>query len=176
MDSRRIENWGNIQLCYIKDARRRSCNQASRRTRKSATARRKRDANGTKALWIRGKTTYRAGGVRFADLNGDGRAEYLYLEENGAMTTYIPEPRLLDWRIRRCQCWVATPGRSRHRTREWATRDNVILADVNGDGRADYLSARAPVTHIRDLVRPFSKRIKKKEVLQKECVINWDTR
>ena len=25
-------------------------------------------------------------GVRFADLNGDGRAEYLWLDENGAMT------------------------------------------------------------------------------------------
>ncbi|KAJ7804831.1 hypothetical protein B0H14DRAFT_2383470 [Mycena olivaceomarginata] len=86
-------------------------------------------------------------GVRFADLNGDGRAEYLWLDENGAMTAYLnlgsPTGGLaaanVDWLP---QGVVATgPANG-------ATRDNVILADVNGDGRADYLT----VTHTGGVV------------------------
>ncbi|KAJ7696116.1 hypothetical protein B0H14DRAFT_3041203 [Mycena olivaceomarginata] len=69
-------------------------------------------------------------GVRFADLNGDGRAEYLYLEADGAMT--VLQAANVNWLP---QDVVATgPANG-------ATRDNIILADVNGDGKADYLSA-----------------------------------
>ncbi|KAJ6585880.1 hypothetical protein B0H19DRAFT_1110925 [Mycena capillaripes] len=86
-------------------------------------------------------------GVRFADLNGDGRAEYLWLDENGAMTAYLN--------------LGAPTGGSGAANVEWlpqgvvatgpangATRDNVILADINGDGRADYLT----VTHTGGVV------------------------
>ncbi|KAJ7301109.1 hypothetical protein DFH08DRAFT_827819 [Mycena albidolilacea] len=76
-------------------------------------------------------------GVRFADLNGDGRAEYLWIDEDGAMTAYLnlgttDDGAHIGWLP---QGVVATGPV------EGATRDNIILADVNGDGRADYLSA-----------------------------------
>ncbi|KAF7378393.1 Acetyl xylan esterase [Mycena sanguinolenta] len=64
-------------------------------------------------------------GVRFADLNGDGRAEYLWLDEDGAMTAYL-------------NLGSTTGGEGAANV-----QDNVILADINGDGRADYLT----VTH-----------------------------
>ncbi|KAJ6548807.1 hypothetical protein B0H19DRAFT_1162072 [Mycena capillaripes] len=86
-------------------------------------------------------------GVRFADLNGDGRAEYLYLEENGAMTAYLNLGSADGGLGAANVAWlpqgvVATgPGNG-------ATRDNVILADINGDGRADYLT----VTHTGGVV------------------------
>ncbi|KAF8180033.1 hypothetical protein K438DRAFT_1603238 [Mycena galopus ATCC 62051] len=89
-------------------------------------------------------------GVRFADLNGDGRAEYLWLDEDGAMTAYLnlgsetggDGAANVGWLV---QGVVATgPGNG-------ATRDNVILADINGDGRADYLT----VTHTGGVVEAW---------------------
>ncbi|KAH8886503.1 integrin alpha N-terminal domain-containing protein [Thozetella sp. PMI_491] len=76
-------------------------------------------------------------GVRFADLDGDGRADYLYLYDNGAVEAYLnlggpdqgPNAGQVSWRA---QGIIATGvGRS---------RAEVILADVNGDGRADYIT------------------------------------
>ncbi|KAJ7185457.1 SGNH hydrolase-type esterase domain-containing protein [Mycena filopes] len=78
-------------------------------------------------------------GVRFADLNGDGRSEYIYMEENGAMTAWLniagpnngPNAAQPGWLA---QGVVATgPANG-------VTRDYIILADINGDGRADYLT------------------------------------
>ncbi|KAJ6508146.1 hypothetical protein C8R45DRAFT_966453, partial [Mycena sanguinolenta] len=89
-------------------------------------------------------------GVRFADLNGDGRAEYLWIDENGAMTAYLnlgsetggEGAANVGWLA---QGVVATgPGNG-------VTRDNVILADINGDGRADYLT----VTHTGGVVEAW---------------------
>ncbi|KAJ7648750.1 SGNH hydrolase-type esterase domain-containing protein [Mycena polygramma] len=86
-------------------------------------------------------------GVRFADLNGDGRAEYLYLDENGAMTAYLnlgsPNGGLGAANVGWLPQGVVATGPA-----NGATRDNVILADVNGDGRADYLT----VTHTGGVV------------------------
>ncbi|KAJ7205689.1 hypothetical protein B0H12DRAFT_453743 [Mycena haematopus] len=86
-------------------------------------------------------------GVRFADLNGDGRAEYLYLDKSGAMTAYLnlgstnggPGAANVGWLSQ----GVVASGPA-----NGATRDNVILADINGDGRADYLT----VTHTGGVV------------------------
>ncbi|KAF7339011.1 Acetyl xylan esterase [Mycena venus] len=89
-------------------------------------------------------------GVRFADLNGDGRAEYLYLDENGAMTAYLnlgsSDSGLGAANVGWLPQGVVATGPA-----NGATRDNVILADVNGDGRADYLT----VTHTGGVAELF---------------------
>ncbi|KAL2074793.1 hypothetical protein VTL71DRAFT_8572 [Oculimacula yallundae] len=70
--------------------------------------------------------------VRFADMTGDGRADVCCLADNGDLT-----------------CWRNTPG-SDARSPAWVnmgylmggkgyTRDFIRLADVDGDGRADYV-------------------------------------
>ncbi|KAG4436760.1 hypothetical protein IFR05_007757 [Cadophora sp. M221] len=75
-------------------------------------------------------------GVRFADLNGDGRAEYLYVNTDGSVEAYLnlgsdsgANPGQVSWLS---QGKIATGvGQG---------RDNVVFADINGDGRADYLA------------------------------------
>lgn len=92
--------------------------------------------------WIR-QGTIAAGigrdgfGVRFADLNGDGRVEYLYVETDGAVTAYLnlgsPDPNPLnagqvDWLD---QGVIATGV--------GGLRNQIQFADLNGDGKAEYL-------------------------------------
>ncbi|KAJ7802367.1 hypothetical protein B0H14DRAFT_2614355 [Mycena olivaceomarginata] len=74
-------------------------------------------------------------GVRFADLNGDGHAEYQWIDNNGAMTDY------LNLAATDCGAHVGWLPQGIVATGpvNGATRNNIILADVNGDGRADYL-------------------------------------
>ncbi|KAJ7754555.1 SGNH hydrolase-type esterase domain-containing protein [Mycena metata] len=97
--------------------------------------------NAAKIKWVAQGTvaTGIGRGVRFADLNGDGRSEYLYLEEDGAMSAWLniagpnngPNAAKPGWLA---QGVVATGPKN------GATRDYIILADINGDGRADYLT------------------------------------
>jgi hypothetical protein len=73
-------------------------------------------------------------GVRFADLNGDGRAEYLWIDTNGAITAYLnlggpAGTANVGWMP---QGVIATGV--------GMPRENIILADINGDGKADYLA------------------------------------
>ena len=75
-------------------------------------------------------------GVRFADLNGDGRAEYLWVDQNGAVTAYLnlggpndgPNAAQVGWLA---QGVIATGV--------GGARENIVFADINGDGRAEYL-------------------------------------
>ncbi|KAI9784407.1 MAG: hypothetical protein M1835_003593 [Candelina submexicana] len=75
-------------------------------------------------------------GVQFADLNGDGRAEYLYIDAGGAVTVYLneggkdngPNAGVITWSLQE----QSAKGVG------W-TRANTVFADMNGDGRADYL-------------------------------------
>lgn len=82
--------------------------------------------------------------VRFADLNGDGRAEYLWLSEDGSVSAYlnrrlpdpdpayhnVPNPKnaLIHWNPQGVVA-PAVGGR----------REQIHFADLNGDGRAEYL-------------------------------------
>ncbi|KAL8709701.1 MAG: hypothetical protein Q9220_005641 [cf. Caloplaca sp. 1 TL-2023] len=75
-------------------------------------------------------------GVRFADLNGDGRAEYLYVESNGAVIVYLnagsqdagPNAGVITW-VPQKQTATGVGG----------VRNETVLADMDGDGRSDYL-------------------------------------
>ncbi|OBT52546.1 hypothetical protein VE04_08544 [Pseudogymnoascus sp. 24MN13] len=71
-------------------------------------------------------------GVRFADMNGDGKADFIHLAKDGAMKLYMNQGRQgskwgwWDWGT---QATGVGYGRS-----------NIRFADLNGDGRADYLT------------------------------------
>ncbi|RFU33649.1 hypothetical protein B7463_g2678, partial [Scytalidium lignicola] len=71
-------------------------------------------------------------GVRFADINGDGRADYIWLAEDGQATLYIngggSDPQHPIW----IEQDVIATGVG-------AVREDVVFADINGDGRDDYL-------------------------------------
>ncbi|KAK4501314.1 hypothetical protein PRZ48_007122 [Zasmidium cellare] len=78
--------------------------------------------------------------IRFADLNGDGRAEYLHVDADGEVTAYLnlggpdngPNAAKVAWLP---QGKIATGV--------GATRDSEMeelsISDLNGDGRAEYL-------------------------------------
>jgi lysophospholipase L1-like esterase len=71
-------------------------------------------------------------GVRFADINGDGRSDYIWLDENGAATVLInaggPDLQRPAWVAQ----GVVAAGVG-------AVREDVRFADINGDGLDDYL-------------------------------------
>lgn len=71
--------------------------------------------------------------VRFADVNGDGRDDYLRVGENGSVHAYynLPEDNGFGWNWKEHRNWA--PGVF------YGSRERVRLADVNGDDKADYL-------------------------------------
>ena len=93
-------------------------------------------------LWINmGQVAGGAGrspgkGVRFADLNGDGRADWIHLDSGGAGIAYInggacPScPGGWAWTLASSSPLADGVG---------ARLDDIIFADIDGDGRADYL-------------------------------------
>lgn len=70
--------------------------------------------------------------VRLADLNGDGRDDYLTVNDNGSVDAYVNgggKPNDWIWyNYGRIAGGVGAPG------------EEVIFADINGDGRDDYLT------------------------------------
>nr|UMZ45332.1 hypothetical protein [Paramyrothecium sp.] len=70
--------------------------------------------------------------LRFADMNGDGRDDYLYIGEGGSLKLYLntgpPGGREVLWRD---MGGIATGDVNRI--------SELVLADMNGDGRDDYL-------------------------------------
>ncbi|MEV6674410.1 FG-GAP-like repeat-containing protein [Streptomyces sp. NPDC051162] len=72
--------------------------------------------------------------VRFADINGDGKADYLVVQDNGAVDAWINDggSNHGGWtEFGTFASGVGEPG------------DKVRFADINGDGRADYLVIQA---------------------------------
>ncbi|KAF7561563.1 hypothetical protein G7046_g2578 [Stylonectria norvegica] len=71
-------------------------------------------------------------GVKFADINGDGMVDYLWVDPSGAVTAYINggSGGPTGW-IWRSQGMIATGV--------GAAREDVHFADLNGDGKADYV-------------------------------------
>jgi hypothetical protein len=71
-------------------------------------------------------------GVHFADMNGDGLADFIHLSEEGAATLYINQGRrdTGNW-----GWW----GWGKIATGVGSKRENIRFADMNGDGRDDYM-------------------------------------
>lgn len=72
-------------------------------------------------------------GVRFADISGSGKADYLFVEESGAVQLYTnggPDPK---------GGWLWLGPRQINSGVPNAKQDNVFFPDLNGDGRADYV-------------------------------------
>ncbi|WP_328965348.1 GDSL-type esterase/lipase family protein [Streptomyces virginiae] len=75
-------------------------------------------------------------GVRFADVTGDGRDEYLYVSPEGAVTAWLNDGRQGDDDQHPYfgrNLGVIAPGV------RGATREQIRFADINGDRRADFL-------------------------------------
>ncbi|MFH9663424.1 FG-GAP-like repeat-containing protein [Streptomyces sp. NPDC017248] len=99
------------------------------------------DASGGGGWQYRGE--YAAGGnftigqVRLADVNGDGKADYLVVHDGGEVDAWINHGGdYVDgngWH----PTWEAWPQFARGGT--GATVDQIQFADIDGDGRADYL-------------------------------------
>lgn len=75
-------------------------------------------------------------GVRFADLNGDGRAEYIWISEDGPIRAFLnlravagKNPVQVGWYHDYMIADFGLPDQ----------RAGGVFADINGDGRADYI-------------------------------------
>lgn len=69
--------------------------------------------------------------LRFADINGDGRADYLVVQDNGAVLAWVNNGGTGQGGWINQGVFASGVG--------GATRDKLRFADVNGDRRADYL-------------------------------------
>lgn len=72
-------------------------------------------------------------GVRFADMSGSGKADYLFVEDNGAVQLYAnggPDSK---------GGWLWLGPRQIASGVPNAKQDNVFFPDLNEDGRADYV-------------------------------------
>ncbi|KAK2733485.1 hypothetical protein FQN57_002094 [Myotisia sp. PD_48] len=77
-------------------------------------------------------------GVRFADLNGDGRAEYLHVSAVGEVTCYLNGGYKYVDSKKGEVVWIPQ-GVIATGVRDGSTLTNLRFADTNGDGRADYV-------------------------------------
>ncbi|KAL8959474.1 MAG: hypothetical protein Q9193_003670 [Seirophora villosa] len=74
-------------------------------------------------------------GVRIADLNGDGLDDYVWLAPNAGVTLYINGGRSKD-----SQSWIWYPENDGKEIANGAgaSREQIILADMDGDGKEDF--------------------------------------
>jgi hypothetical protein len=71
-------------------------------------------------------------GVFFADMDGDGKDDYVWLDANGAASLWLNGGMGNDGN------WIWTP-KGKVATGVGAVREDIRLADIDGDGKADYL-------------------------------------
>ncbi|KAI4099030.1 MAG: hypothetical protein L6R37_006166 [Teloschistes peruensis] len=76
-------------------------------------------------------------GIRFADINGDGKADYCWIGPNGELIVYI------NVFGEGTATFVPYNNGNPIATGVGGSRDEIRLADINGDGRADYLRVHA---------------------------------
>ena len=84
-------------------------------------------------------------GIRFHDIDGDGRADLLYLSQDGTLSAWLnradlqrhstgaPDPNALNID------WIPQGEIIGTEIVKYAVRKDVRLADLNGDGMADYM-------------------------------------
>lgn len=81
--------------------------------------------------------------VRMADIDGDGKEDYIYLHPNGGTTIYrnvfAPDTPLTDWR----------PMPEADASGIGQRPEEISFQDINGDGRADYVWTSALDGHVR---------------------------
>jgi len=77
--------------------------------------------------------------LQFADLNGDGRADYLSINGNGSVSAYLNAGLGTDGK----PVWIPTGLNGVIASGIGEPGSNVRFADINGDGRADYLTVNA---------------------------------
>ena len=75
-------------------------------------------------------------GVRFADINGDGKADYVYIAANGSMQVWLNNNTVNTATVG--NNWIPQ-GNISPPLLNTQRRENTILADVDDDGRWDYL-------------------------------------
>ena len=69
-------------------------------------------------------------GVRFADMNNDGRADFIWLDEDGKAYIYLNVPG------QRTPSWDKLNGGEPLANGIGGYRKDIHLADVTGDGKA----------------------------------------
>ncbi|KAK3616373.1 hypothetical protein LTR56_025996 [Elasticomyces elasticus] len=86
---------------------------------------------------IAGGIGYPGSTVTFADLNGDGRAEYIAVGGEGQVYCYLNGPDAIDNGPNAAhRVWI---DQGVIATGVGGLRNNTVFADIDGDGRADYL-------------------------------------
>jgi hypothetical protein len=71
-------------------------------------------------------------GVFFADMDGDGKDDYVWLDANGAASLWLNGGMGKDGK------WIWT-SKGKIAAGVGAVREDIRLADIDGDGKADYL-------------------------------------
>lgn len=71
-------------------------------------------------------------GVYFADMDGDGKDDYVFLDGNGRASLWLNGGRGKDGN------WIWN-SKGEIASGVGATREEIRLADIDGDGKADYL-------------------------------------
>lgn len=104
-------------------------------------------------------------GVRLADMDGNGLDDYIHLDSNAAVTLFLNGGRSEDG-----QHWIWDPAQypgNQIANGAGASRDQILFADMNGDGKDDFCIVHPDtgglVVYINDGAQPNGWGWKKKE-------------